>query len=254
MGLEVLNYSGEQDFAIVTGTGRIGAAISPSSYEDSFFGNMSYESSSNYLQRKLDGKKYKSNKMSFGSSFKLFDNKKKKMKTLRANLGVIAKYNKDSKIFNYGAGASLEISLLSLGYTRYKDDYFIKADPLTLTPDQSQRYVVDTFTFGIKLPHLVADYTYLVNKFDFYGSEFKDKITLITATLFYKKFMFTYGHRKEESFRPRVNFDTKSLEYIEDKYDVFLGVQYSLNRHFILGAYYNYYLNYGYTIGLTGFL
>ena len=245
-GLEILNFDGEQDIAIVTGTGRIGAAISPSSYEDSFFGNISYESYQKYLTRKQLGGKYKSNKMSFATAINIFNNKKSLLKSFSSNIGLIAKYNKDSKKFNWGAGLNLNISILSFGVTKYKDDYFIAADPIDFTSEDHQTYSVDTITIGVKLPHIVADYTYLRNKFEIFGFTSEDSISLLTATLFWKSFMFTYGNRKEVSVRPLYNFDTEAFEFAAEKNEMFLGVQYAINKHFILGLYNNYYLNRGY--------
>lgn len=228
IGVEVLNYNGDQDYALVTGTGRIGAAISPSNYEDSFFGNMSFEADDAYLGRKRAGKKYTSEKYSFATAVNLYDNKKKRAKTFRANAGLIAKYNNETSKFNWGAGLALEISLFSIGISRYKDDYLIiedaTVDNLFIQNYQNfERYEVETFTFGIKLPHVVADYTYLLNKFDYFGIQKKDTITLVTMTVFWRSWMFTLGTRKEVSFRPFYNFKTELLETKDEKHESFFG-------------------------------
>jgi len=128
LGIEILNYNGDQDFAIVTGTGRIGAAISPSNYEDSFFGNMSFETDTRYLSRKKAGKKFTSNKYSFATAFNLLDNKKRGMKNFKLNLGIITKYNEDTSKFNWGLGSSIELGYLTFGASKYKDDYYIYDD------------------------------------------------------------------------------------------------------------------------------
>ncbi|MCO4793048.1 MAG: hypothetical protein KC493_05010 [Bacteriovoracaceae bacterium] len=253
LGLEILNYNGDQDFAIVTGTGRIGAAISPSNYEDSFFGNMSFETSQSYLERKRAGKKYTSNKYSFATAFVLYDNKKKQSKTAKLNLGLIAKYNEETSKFNWGLGTSIELSVFTFGISKYKDDYYIYDDAFLPAYEYFERYHVDTYTVGVKLPHFIADVTYLYNVFDYYGTSYTDSIILVTGTFFWKAWMFTYGTRKEDSYRPKYNFETKLLETESIKRDTFVGIQYSINKHFIAGLYSNYYLNRGYTLGLTGF-
>lgn len=253
IGFEILSYNGDQDFALVSGTGKVGAAISASSYEDSFFGNMSYESNNNYFKRKKEGEKFLNNKYNLAAAVKLYDNKKKKLKKLSFNLGVIAKYNGDTENFNWGAGLSVNFSVLSFGITRYKDDYFIEDDTVYNGYTDFHRYVVDTYSFGIKLPHFVVDYTHLINTFDILGTLYEDKIYLMSGTLFYKKWMFTYGHRKEVSSRAKYDFNKEALEIKQDKQDGFLGIQYNLSRYFIIGAYNNYYLNRGYTLSLTTF-
>ena len=253
LGIEILNYNGDKDFALVTGTGRIGAAISPSNYEDSFFGNMSFESSTQYLERKKAGKKYTSNKYAFATAVNLFKNKKSGIKNLKLNLGFIAKYNADTSKFNWGLGSSLELGYFTVGASKYKDDYYIKDTTITPAYEYFERYNVETFTVGIKLPHIIADFTYLNDVFNYYGQRYDNTISLLTTTVFWKKWMFTYGHRKEVSFRPYYNFDTELLETRDIKYESFLGVQYSINKHFIAGLYNNYYLNRGLTLGLTGF-
>ncbi len=253
LGIEILNYNGDQDFALVTGTGRIGAAISPSNYEDSFFGNMSFETQADYLERKKAGKKFTSNKYAFATAVNIFKNKKRGMKNLKLNLGLIAKYNSDTSKFNWGMGSSIELGYFTIGASKYKDDYYIEDNTITPKYEYFERYNVETFTVGIKLPHIIADYTYLNDVFDYYGTRYDNTISLLTATVFYKKWMFTYGHRKEVSFRPKYNFDTQTLEDEEIKYETFLGVQYTINKHFIAGLYNNYYLNRGLTLGLTGF-
>jgi hypothetical protein len=253
IGLEVLSYYGDQDFAIVSGTGRVGAAISASSYEDSFFGNMSYESAAKYLERKKAGKKFVNNKYNLATAIKLYDNKKKKLKAFNFNLGVIGKFNDDTDHFNWGAGLSLNVSVLSFGVTRYKDDYQYLDDNYTPEIKFFERYTVDTYTVGVKLPHLIVDYTYLTNEFDYYGTLYVDKIYLLSGTLFYKKWMFTYGHRKETSYRPEYDYSEKDLDTEQDKYETFMGIQYNAHKYITIGLYSNYYLNRAYTVSPTAF-
>lgn len=61
-GLEGILYKGTVDFSLVRGTGRVGAAISPSNSEETFFGPPSIEFDSDYFERKLNSDKYQNQK------------------------------------------------------------------------------------------------------------------------------------------------------------------------------------------------
>tara|TARA_Y100000385_G_C12971671_1_gene584308 strand:+ start:250 stop:450 length:201 start_codon:yes stop_codon:yes gene_type:complete len=65
--------------------------------------------------------------------------------------------------------------------------------------------------------------------------------------------MFTFGTREEESPRETYDHDQEKMVSEKFKYDSFLGVQYALGNHFVLGLFNNYYLLDEWTLGVTFF-
>lgn len=106
------------------------------------------------------------------------------MKNLKLSLGLIAKYNADNSKFNWGLGSSLELGYFTVGASKYKDDYYIKDETVTPAYEYFERYNVETFTVGIKLPHIIADFTYLNDVFNYYGQRYDNTISLLTTTVF----------------------------------------------------------------------
>src|SRR5690349_20682479 len=80
LGLEVIYFKPSPDFALVTGTGRVGAALSPTSSEESFFGNPGFELPADYLQRHIEKKKFESKKIALATAVRLAGNKKSGLK------------------------------------------------------------------------------------------------------------------------------------------------------------------------------
>lgn len=78
------------NYALVTGTGRMGAAFISSGNENGFFGNRLIENGDEYLYRRLEKKQYQSQKYNGAFGVGLLKNNR-----VNLDLGVSAKYNKN---------------------------------------------------------------------------------------------------------------------------------------------------------------
>lgn len=248
-GLESIFYDGA-DFALVKGFGRIGAGISPSNSEETFFGPPSIESEYEYLNRKYEEKKYPSQKYSVATGVRLWTNKKSGVKRIELNLGVIGRYNKLTKKVLGGGGINGSLGPITFGASRYADqtqfeDPFLTPAVTTVVRD----YHVNSLSVGLFLHSLALDYSILRMQ-----ENSESTTTLVTASLLLKRAMLTYSHRRENSDRPVYHRATNSVEYgIENKYENFYGLQFNLGKYWMLGAFYNYYLLREYSAGATFF-
>lgn len=233
LGLEALNYKRSFDFSIVTGTGRVGAAMSTSNPEDTFFGNISLqEDDSEYKARKIDQEKYRSTKKIFATSFNVFGREKSKKRYLVIDTGLILRYNERTKKYTGGAGVAVELGPFAAGISEQRDDIQRESTQIR------RKYKLRTISFSIKLPYSSIDHSIIRN----YIFE-EPEITNTTLTIFTKKWMFTYGLREEYSSRDRYSYDANTFVKNEKKKKSnFLGVQNNLSKRTIVGMYYNYYL------------
>lgn len=242
IGGEVITASGMYDYGIVTGTGKIGAAVSPTSMQDTFFSNISIENPTEYIERKRRREEYKSQKITLAGGTRIFA---KKIKLLTPSIGVIAKYGNDSKKIHPGAGVSVNFGPINLGYSVNKDDYH---ETLSNT---TYEYTTTNTTFGVKFPYLAVDYSKVKNK---NLANLNDtEVNILSMTFFWRDFMLTYASRKEISFRPQYDFELDTVNFIDEKREVFNGIQYTIKKRYIVGLFYNYFLNREYSVGLTVF-
>jgi hypothetical protein len=248
-GIETIVYDGA-DFSLVKGTGRIGAALSPSNSEETFFGPPGFELDPVYLQRKIDGKKYKSQKINLATAVGIVNNGSKGLRRFEVNLGVIGKYNRVSKKIGPGAGISGVAGPVTFGYSRGKDQYIIDLTPLGITDTITYKYDTETLSAGIYLNAFAFDYSKLTITDEFDQQTF---ITLLTGSLLLKRWIFTASQKKEDSLRDRYDFKTKTLIDQQIKTDYFGGVQFAATKVLMVGAYYNYYLLNDVAFGATLF-
>ncbi|NJM10030.1 MAG: hypothetical protein HC883_03850 [Bdellovibrionaceae bacterium] len=73
------------------------------------------------------GEKYKSQKVSLATAVSLWRNKKSGLRRMAMNLGVIGKYNRETKSILPGAGISGVAGPFTFGYAYSKDEFFIEA-------------------------------------------------------------------------------------------------------------------------------
>lgn len=248
-GLESIIFDGA-DFALVKGFGRVGAGISPSNSEETFFGPPSIESEYEYLIRKYEVRKYPSQKYSLATGVRLWSNKKSGIKRMEFNLGAIGRYNKLTKKILGGGGVNGSLGPITFGASRYADqtrfeDPFLIPNATTVIRD----YYVNSLSVGLFLHSMALDYSVLQMQ-----ENSESTTRLFTASLLLKRTMITYSYRHEHSDRPVYNRSTNSVEYgIENKYENFYGVQFNLGKYWMLGAFYNYYLLREYSLGATFF-
>jgi len=245
IGIETLVNDGDYQFGIVTGNGRVGAGIGPTTTEDTFFGNMPLEAVSDYMTRVAAGRKYKSNKYTLATALNLYGGGKSP-RPIKLNIGLIGRYVKDTSRIKTGGGVSLELGPINMGISKLKDEFYDKFSFNTY-PYESQ-----IFSVGLKLPYIAIDYSTVDNTLQDF--EIENTITLLSVTAFWRNFMFTWASRKESSYRPRYNFDTSTFDFEREKRWIFNGVQISLFKNkAVIGLFYNYYLLQDYTVGLTMF-
>lgn len=240
-GIEGLFFKDQIDFALIRGTGRMGAAISPSNSEETFFGPPGFENWQDLHERKYQSEKYPNQKYTLAAAFNAVDNKKTGLKAFNLKLGAMAKYNKLTKGFRSGGGINGILGPFTFGASAYNDqtqlnDYYAGEDLKTRI-----NYQVQTYNVGLFLSSVILDYSHLKLILP-EDEDNPSEITLMTVSFLIDKIILIGAKRTEDSERPAYNYDTKQLEYKKIKEDYFGGLQFRANKTLMLGTFYNYYL------------
>lgn len=239
-GIEGIYYDSDTDLAFVRGNGRMGAAISPANSEETFFGPPGFELPNDLYYRKIEKKKFPSQKYTLSTAFILSERNGSGLDKHSLKLGLMAKYNKSTKLVSPGGGLNGSIGPLSFGYSIYDDQTFLDYGIYSNPPSQVIKYRVQTYNMGLFLNSLALDYSNLYLATD--DKLFTSTIQLYTANLSLGRFIITGSKRKEESPSLAFNYDTKQLEQKTIKEDHFGGLQYNFSSNITLGFLYNYYL------------
>jgi hypothetical protein len=241
-GLEGLFYKNSVDVSLVRGTGRIGAAISGSNSEETFFGPPGFELDLEYRYRKQEAQKLPNQKINLSTAVNVFNKSGSGLDSASLNLGLMAKYNKLTSAVNLGAGLSAVWGPLSVGGSIYNDETRLEKSSFypAYVDETTLKCQVQTYNVGLLLSTLILDYSYLKLTSDQLQSPYE--VNLLSASLIIKKFIFTAAKRTEKSDRPYYNFETKLLETQQIKDDYFGGVQFRMTKNLMVGVYYNYYL------------
>ncbi len=247
-GAEAILFDGSVDFALVKGMGRVGAAISPSNSEETFFGPPGLELPEDLARRKADQKKFPSQKITLATAFGLMNNKKTGLERFEANVGVMGKYNKLTHSTTPGGGVSGVAGPLTYGYSIYSDQTQLDYGIYGSTQKPVVKYFVETFSIGAFLHSLAIDYSILRMVTNDVATT-----SLLTGTLLLKRCLITLAARHEISARPAYNYTLLKLETKEDKDESFAGVQVMISNHFMAGAFYNYYTLRELSLGATLF-
>lgn len=248
LGMESIIFDGA-DFALVKGFGRVGAGISPSNSEETFFGPPSIEYEADYIERKVDSKKYPSQKYSAATAVNLWNNKKSGIKKAELNLGLLGRYNKLTRAVRGGAGVNGALGPITFGTSRYADQSQYEDQLQNPVAKVTKNYYVNSLSVGLFLNSLALDYSLLRMQAD---SE--STTTVITASLLLKRAMLTYAYRNENSDRPVWDKQTQMIDYTKkNKKESFYGLQFNVGKYLLLGAFYNYYLLREYSLGATFF-
>lgn len=248
LGIETIMFKNEYDFSLVKGLGRVGAAISPSNSEETFFGPPGFELPEDYLVRKQKYEKFDSSKITLATAFGLYGNKKSGLKRFDLNLGVLGKYNSVTHAVTPGGGLSGVAGPFTFGYAVYSDETRLDYTRYGLTTKPIVRYLVETASAGMFLNYLVLDYSVL----RLITTEVAT-VTVMTATLLLRKSVITVSSRTELSSRSAYNYATRSLETKKKKFETFLGAQFGVGKYLMLGAFYNYYTLHELSLGATIF-
>lgn len=267
-GIESINYKGDSQIGIVSGTGRIGAAISNNPSEETFFGNGVQEDLLAYRARWFEKEKYTSDKLVLSGAMNVFGKKKKK--GLQMDVGVSYRQINDIDTTYIGGGVAFNWSrILSFSYAEFRDAYvkdyrgqralnctatgvctesLFTNDPVNF---YEKHFQVKNYVAGFNYKNLSFDYSWFTTTD--VDDNTKSYVKIFNVSYFYKNWMFTYGTREEESSRETFDEDAETMVNEKFKYDGFLGVQYALGNHFVVGLFNNYYLLDEWTLGLTFF-
>lgn len=229
---------------LVTGTGKVGGMLSSLS-ENSFFGNRTIELDEVTLQRHLDNRRYNSKKIHLAGGASLYQRGK-----ISLDAGLSLKRHPDIKKVNPGAGFSGKFWNFTIGYNVFRDDTQIvfgqvidsaSGMPFSLLYNSDtyrETFTVTALTVGTKIGNLFIDYGQMNTKYKFYAD--KTIIHLYSASYNIKRLLFNFGYRHETS--PNKKFIDGVMVEQRKLNDVYLGVQYSLNKNILFGAAYNNFL------------
>jgi hypothetical protein len=235
-GIETIYYKDSFDFGFVKGLGRVGAAISPSNNDETFFGAPAAETDTELLERMFEKRKLKTDKYTFAVGINLFTHKGRGLAQFSANLGVMARYFASTSHVTPGAGLQLLTGPLLFGAAIYEDENQIVTDP-TLEPE-SQKSPVATWNAALSLESFMFDYSVIETA----GAQ-PATASVATLTAFLgKRAILTASRREVNSDKPAYSFKSKSLIAQEKKTEWFGGAQYRVAPFLVLGVYYNYYL------------
>lgn len=250
LGVEALAYKGDFDFSLVKGTGRVGAAISPSNSEESFFGPPGFELDADYLLRRLKKDKYSSQKVTLATAANLYDNRKSGLSKFQVNLGVMGKYNKFTNTAWPGGGVTGVAGPFTFGYAASKDEYLVDYKSYGWDNTYRLQYSTETTSVGVYLSSLVLDYSilkiYVPNTRTY-------TVTLLTSSLMLQRWIFTLAGRTEDSDRLVFDEASQTLKMQTIKKEMFGGVQFAGTKNLMVGAFYNYYRLKEISLGLTLF-
>lgn len=248
LGIEAIVFDGTADMALVKGLGRVGAAISPSNSEETFFGPPGIELPENFADRKTRQKKFPSQKLTLATAIGLISNKRSGLSRFEVNLGVMGKYNRATKAITPGGGLSGVAGPLTFGYSLYSDQTQLDYGFYQVAKKPVVKYMVETYSIGAFLNSLAVDYSILrliTNDIS--------TTSVLTGTLLLKRWLLTLAARRESSVRPAYNYTLKALQIQRDKNESFAGAQFSINQHVMVGLFYNYYVLHEISAGATLF-
>jgi hypothetical protein len=230
-------YNNPLSFNFVTGNGKIGALVSPS-LENSFFGNRSIEIDELTQIRKINKIQYENKKLNFGIGAKIYS-----QKYWGLDLGLSLKRNPDIQKLNPGVGFLAHLTIFQFGAYFYRDDikfdlknYFNPYTGVSYTSiygknNYQEAFNVATYTIGTGIKNLSLDAGMIKTKYKFYSND--TQIYLYSSSFVYKSFLFNYSKREEYS--PNLDFINNQMVISRKKIDDYYGIQYFINRHFIVG-------------------
>ncbi len=266
-GLESIHYQGKAQIGLVTGTGRVGAAISNFPSDGTFFGNPAMESINDYRTRATQFEKFEQEKLVLAGAINVFGGKKKK--GLQLDIGAIYRRQTELAKDYWGGGYIISFNkIISFGQSIYHDVYYKDlsgstydiydqyGNSTTVTNPIDPFYTTETdFTvksnvIGFKFSNVAIDYIHFSTESDdtnFDGTQ----ADIYNISYFYKYWIFSYGRRFESSYREI--YQDEVFTYEKDKSNTFLGAQYATKKGFLLGIFSNYYLYNELSFGLTYF-
>lgn len=257
LGLEALiEKHNATVFNFVSGTGKFGALIS-NNLESNFFGNRAIELENHaYIRNKMN-KQYTSKKYGGALGASLLSSP-----LVDIDAALSGKYNSESKFLGVGGSISGRIGPLTFSAFLYQDDAYLnfqnEVNPYSgllysityPTLKYHEKYWVSAYTLGSAFKKLTFDFGMIKSKTQFYGEESKIYIYSFAYRI-HNKWLLNLAFRKEETPNLKYNRVLDVMMIQKKKSSNYLGVQYSLNKHFFMGMNYNYFLLNEYSFGLT---
>jgi hypothetical protein len=233
-------------FNLIGGSGSFGGALISPTLENSFFGVRVPELDENFLDRNKEQKRFDNKKINLALAGKIA-----RQKNYGLDFGLLFKRHSQVKKIRTGFGLSGRLFFLNAGASFYKDDFWLDLEHTkeastgvpysTLLGKKSydESFQVKTFSIGVKVKNFSFDYGKIItDKYKF--TDDKNEITLYTASMAWRNFLFNYGMRTEDSSTPK--FENNVLKTARIKKATYAGVQYSWWRPLIVGVHYNYFL------------
>lgn len=236
-GLGSIYYKSDFDFLLVKGLGRLGAAISPSNSEETFFGPPAFELPDDYSERKKLRRKYKDSKLNLAAGFDLYDNKKSGLRRFNLSLGLIGKYNNLTSEVLPGAGVNSVFGPFSLGYAVFQDQIYLDYAEFNVDRKANTKLLVENYSGSLFLESLILDYSVMQIK-----TADITTIRTTTASLLLRRAILSAAIRIENSARSKYDFKKEQLVTEREKSDLFLSAQYKVNKNIMVGVLSNYYL------------
>lgn len=246
LGVELIHQSGNPLlFSLASGSGKLGGALISTNLENSFFGNRVVELDGIYLRRNENKKQYKSKKLTFALGAKFIRKKKYGL-----DAGILFKRHSELGKINLGAGLSARIGPISLGASIYQDDFHLLLkdfiayptggayDFEVLNDDYEEKFVVQTFTAGIRIKNLSIDGGLIQTKYKLFQDDSVARI--ISASYNYRNYLFNLANRSDTSNAPKYEDGLLTME--EGQQSWFSSVQSSIGKNIIVGVAYNYFL------------
>jgi hypothetical protein len=245
-GEVLLQANNPVSFNLVGGSGRFGGALISPTLENSFFGVRVPELSEEFLDRNKEKHRFDTKKINLAFGGKII-----RQKNYGLDFGLLLKRHSEIKKIRTGFGLSGRMWILNAGASFYKDDFWLDLahtkNAATGLPYSSlygkksydESFQVKTFSLGIKIKNLSLDYGKIItDKYKF--NDERNEISLYTASLAWRNFIFNYGMRTEDSPTPK--FKDDMLINARIKKASYGGIQYSWWRPLVVGVHYNYFL------------
>ena len=189
---------------LLSGSNDVGGGLIGPEAENAFFGNRSIEMDQDTTNRSNDNKNYESKKIHFATGFSLINSE-----NFGIDMGANIRRNPDVKKVNLGAGSSMRIMSLNLGFQAYYDDVSIDfknyVNPNTNnlyridygTQSYQETFLVKIFSADLRIGDFAFDATFLYTNYALYKST--TSITIISSSLNMDNLLFNFAYRKENS-------------------------------------------------------
>jgi hypothetical protein len=241
-GIETIYYKGSFDVGLAKGLGRIGAAVSPSNSDETFFGAPALETPTDLIDRMDARSKYSSGKLTGAVAVSLFNQTGSSLGDVHIQAGILGRYEGFSHHIKPGLGIQGIVGPVYAGASYLEDE-------MSVVPQTCLDTTLSTYSLGLSLNSVLVDYSVLTVSGDFHATA-----TVGTVAVFFGRFILT-GARRETKSEERFFYDfaTQGLANVTSQVDYFGGLQFKTTSFLILGAFYNYYLLHEMSLGATVF-